>query len=252
MQEMFEFEWIFDYLSLGTTFLYRYYLAPPMIDDRKIEAAEEEEDNLNELMWRTTWERAQRTLDNFDAAYPDLVPAERLCIPGHRPKHSWDGTDSRDEEDGRRRIQVCITLSSAAPLFSLAFPTSQILELEKPAASQQVLSSKANEQPRSRNVCGDAAITLASCSLGVSSQPHQLGEVHIEDGVPSSSTVAESESPCLSDSNDMVCGFDIRLLLFLSIRGRLLVNLLSNLSLLQKSLRKRKHPLYLKSKKKTM
>jgi hypothetical protein len=157
-----------------------------MIDDRKIEAAEEEQGNLNELLWRTTWERAQRTLDNFDAAYPDLVPAERLCIPGHRPKHPRDGTDSRDEEHGRRRIQI--------------------LELEKPATSQQVLSPKANEQPRSRIVCGDAAITLASCSLGVSSQPHQLGEVHIEDGVPSSSTVAESESPCLPDSNDMIAG----------------------------------------------
>lgn len=111
MQEMFEFDWIFDYLSLGTTFLYRYYVAPPVIGDRRIKAKMEFSSynfklKDREQMWRTTWARAQRNLDSHcNAAYPNLVPAKRLRILDYLPKDTWNRPDSRDDKYERPKVQ---------------------------------------------------------------------------------------------------------------------------------------------------
>ena len=106
MQNAFAFDWTLDFLSLGTTFLYRKYMIGT------VPAAENE--------WRAPggawW---QLYFDNFDEMYPDLVPAERLF-------RRWSANLEEPSSDvvvGEHkglRIQVCFTLYNVSPHYSLA------------------------------------------------------------------------------------------------------------------------------------
>src|ERR1700691_4118551 len=78
MPNAFDFDWMFDCLSLGTTYLYRKYLEGAML------AAEEG-------VWRRSVDGTCSgallafNFDKFDEAYPDLIPSERLRLRGHWP-----------------------------------------------------------------------------------------------------------------------------------------------------------------------
>lgn len=119
MQNMFAFEWMFDFLSLGTTSLYRRYMLPPTLDE-ELESMMESETASE---WRRTWgDRGQSVFGKFDASYPDLVPSERLCLPGHKPEYfAEEGFDSGDGASRELRDQASFLLHYVARKLTLPF-----------------------------------------------------------------------------------------------------------------------------------
>jgi hypothetical protein len=100
MQNAFAFEWMLDFLSLGTTNLYRKYMIGALV-------------TVEEGVWRRlgggTCNDAEGAFnfDKFDETYPDLVPSERL-------HNYWpdvvEELEPEVDEDRGLRTQVCLNI----------------------------------------------------------------------------------------------------------------------------------------------
>jgi hypothetical protein len=103
MQNTFAFDWMFDFLSLGTTYLYRKYMIGAVLAG---------EDGAWRRLGSYTFDGPERpfNFEKFNEAYPDFVRGgnPRLC-----PR--WPETIGRpdsnvDDEDRSLRTQVRILL----------------------------------------------------------------------------------------------------------------------------------------------
>jgi hypothetical protein len=100
VKNAFDFNWMFDFLSLGTTYLYRKYMIGATL------AAEEH-------VWRRPCSgiAAGATImainfDRFDEAYPDIVPYERLRRRRRRMDTVYGSSSDDVKKNRRARNQV--------------------------------------------------------------------------------------------------------------------------------------------------